>query len=291
MTSLLKNPGARASSILKLLREKRPLIHHITNSVVMNLTANATLAAGALPVMAHAVEEAADMASTADALVLNMGTPSPAVVEAMVLAGRAANVKGIPVVFDPVGAGATEYRNEVARRLLGEIEMAVIRGNPAEIAGLAGLQAEIRGVEAGSRSANPRELAIVAARRTGRVVAITGPQDHISNGAVLATVGNGHAMMASITGSGCVATAMVAAFCAVEPDPVVAAYSALAFAGAAGQSAATASEGPGSFHAAWLDALWSMTPDRLSEMAVISCVRTDKEESRWKAQGNGSAKR
>ncbi|MCL5047024.1 MAG: hydroxyethylthiazole kinase, partial [Actinobacteria bacterium] len=144
----MQTPGERAALVLDRLRKVKPLVHHITNLVVTNITANATLAAGALPVMAHAIEEAADMATAANALVLNMGTPTPGTVEAMVAAGKAANSKGIPVVFDPVGAGATPFRNRVAERILREVKVSVVRGNASEVAFLAGERAEIRGVEA-----------------------------------------------------------------------------------------------------------------------------------------------
>jgi hydroxyethylthiazole kinase len=137
-----------AGADLALIRERKPLVHQITNFVVMNETANATLALGALPVMAHAPQEVEEMAAAAAALVLNIGTLSDEWVEAMVLAGLAANRAGVPVVLDPVGAGATTYRTEVSKRLLAELRIAVVRGNSAEVATLAGRQAEIRGVEA-----------------------------------------------------------------------------------------------------------------------------------------------
>ncbi len=265
----MQTPGERAASVLARLRKKKPLVHHITNLVVANITANATLAAGALPVMAHAVEEAADMASAADALVLNMGTPTPESVEAMIAAGKAANGKGIPVIFDPVGVGATSYRNRVAESILGAVRISVVRGNASEVAFLAGVRAEIRGVEAESQAIPPAKLAPMAAGHLRTVVAITGPRDHISDGRRLAAVDNGHVLMASITGSGCVSTAIVAAFCAVEPDAAVASASALAYLGAAGQLAA-ASRGPGSFQVNWLDELSNLVPEKLAEMALIS---------------------
>ena len=132
---------------LRRLREAKPLVHQIANYVVMNETANATLALGALPVMAHAREEVEEMVAIAGALVLNIGTLSPHWVDAMVLAGRAANEHGVPVVLDPVGAGATTYRTETAKRLLDEVQVTVVRGNAGEIATLVGVQAEVRGVE------------------------------------------------------------------------------------------------------------------------------------------------
>src|ERR687884_2361229 len=159
---------------LRALRERKPLVHQITNYVVMNETANATLALGALPVMAHAREEVEEMAAAAGALVLNIGTLSPPWVDAMVAAGRAANAAGVPVVVDPVGAGATSYRTDTARRLLGELDIAVLRGNAGEVATLVGVEAEVRGVESIGSGASPADLARDAARRFRCVASVTG---------------------------------------------------------------------------------------------------------------------
>src|SRR5207248_1656766 len=142
----LRRPMSTGES-LRRLRERRPLVHQITNYVVMNETANATLALGALPVMAHAREEVEEMTGLAGALVLNIGTLSPSWVEAMLAAGLAANARAVPVVLDPVGVGATAYRTATARRILDEVDVAVLRGNAGEIATLAGVSAEVRGVE------------------------------------------------------------------------------------------------------------------------------------------------
>src|SRR5438105_14691670 len=136
-----------AGTTLRALRERKPLVHQITNYVVMNETANATLALGALPVMAHAREEVEEMVRLASALVLNIGTLSEPWVESMLLAGRAANARGIPVVLDPVGSGATSYRTETARRILHVADVTVLRGNSGEVATLVGIDAEVRGVE------------------------------------------------------------------------------------------------------------------------------------------------
>src|SRR3989440_11514758 len=153
-----------AGADLQAIRERKPLVHQITNYVVMNETANATLALGALPVMAHAPQEVEEMAAAAGALVLNIGTLSEDWIEAMLLAGHAANGAGVPVVLDPVGAGATRYRTETAKRLLDELEIAVVRGNAAEVATLAGREAEIRGVEAIGAADTGADLARAAAR-------------------------------------------------------------------------------------------------------------------------------
>src|ERR671930_1103030 len=150
-------------STLRELRERKPLVHQITNYVVMNETANATLALGALPVMAHAREEVEEMVALAGALVINIGTLSPHWVEAMLAAGRAANAKGIPVVLDPVGAGATRYRTDTARRILDEVDVTVLRGNAGEVATLVGVDDEVRGVESIGSGASPAEIAGEAA--------------------------------------------------------------------------------------------------------------------------------
>src|ERR687885_1237089 len=163
-----------AGASLRALRERKPLIHQITNYVVMNETANATLALGALPVMAHAREEVEEMVALAGALVINIGTLSPHWVDAMLAAGRAANSAGIPVVIDPVGAGATRYRTDTARRILDEIDVAVLRGNAGEVATLVGVDAEVRGVESVGAGGDPYDLAREAARTLGVVAAVTG---------------------------------------------------------------------------------------------------------------------
>ena len=258
-----------AGPALARLRETRPLVHQITNYVVMNETANATLAIGALPVMAHAREEVEQMAAAAGALVLNIGTLSPPWVEAMLLAGRAANEAGVPVVLDPVGAGATDYRTDTARRLASEIELAVVRGNAAEIATLAGRRAEIRGVESIGTEAGAAELAGVAARSLGLVAAVTGPVDHVSDGERTVAVANGHPLLAAVSGTGCMSTALTGCFLAVA-EPLEAAACALVAFGVAGEDAARESRGPGSFHVALYDALAALDPATLDGRAQVS---------------------
>src|SRR5256714_6869225 len=182
-------------STLRTLRERKPLVHQITNYVVMNETANATLAIGALPVMAHAREEVEEMVGLAGALVLNIGPLSPAWVEAMLLAGRTASQRGIPIVVDPVGAGATRYRTETARRILDEVDVAVLRGNAGEVATLVGVEAEVRGVESIAAAGEPAELSRLAARSRGLVAAVTGPVDHVSDRESVLAVADGHQLL------------------------------------------------------------------------------------------------
>ena len=255
---------------LRLIRERKPLVHQITNYVVMNETANATLSLGALPVMAHAPQEVEEMASAAGALVLNIGTLSDHWIEAMLIAGAAANRAGAPVVLDPVGAGATEYRTDTARRLLDVLEVAVVRGNAAEVATLAGRQAEIRGVEAIGASGSGAELARDAARELGCVAAVTGAVDHVSDGERAYAITNGHELLSSVSGTGCMATSVTGCFLAVRPEaPLEATAEALVAFGVAGEDAAREARGPGTFHAALYDALYNLDPATLDARAKV----------------------
>ncbi|HUW40294.1 MAG TPA: hydroxyethylthiazole kinase [Rectinemataceae bacterium] len=261
--------GAAAAELLERVRVKAPLIHHITNFVVMNDTANATLALGALPVMAHAKEEVAEMVGAAGALVLNPGTLEPDWVEAMLIAGRRANELGIPIVYDPVGVGATAYRNETGARFLRELKISVVRGNSGEVGSLAGAGGLVKGVESIEGVADPVAVARSFAARIGATVAITGKRDILSDGATVAGVDNGHEMMKLVTGTGCMSTTVVAIFCAVESDRLAAATAALTCYGIAGQEAARVSRGPGSFRAALLDALYALTPRQVEAAAKV----------------------
>jgi hydroxyethylthiazole kinase len=260
------SPGAT----LRTLRERKPLVHQITNYVVMNETANATLALGALPVMAHAREEVEEMVQLAAALVLNIGTLSPPWVEAMLVAGKAANAAGLPVVLDPVGAGATRYRTDTARRLLEQVNVAVLRGNQGEVATLVGVAAEVRGVESIGGGGEPADLARAAARKHGLVASVTGPVDHVSDGERVLAVANGHELLTSVTGTGCMSSAVTGCFVAVKEDTLEAAAEALAAFGVAAEDAARAARGPGSFHVDLYDALAALDPETLDSRARIS---------------------
>lgn len=252
-----------ACEVITRVRSRRPLIHHITNFVVMNATANITLCMGALPVMAHAKEEVEEMVAAAGALVLNLGTLWPDLVETMVLAGRRANHLGIPIVLDPVGAGATRLRTESAQRLLQELSIAIVRGNVAEIAALAGLEARIRGVESIGSTGDAAAIASQFAKKFGCIAAVTGPVDVVTDGVRLMRVANGHPMMGTVTGTGCMATSVVAACAAVEKDAMLAATAALAAYGLAGQLAAEKAQGPGTFQVHLYDAVAGLTEDVL----------------------------
>lgn len=261
--------STKAAASLAALRETKPLIHNITNMVVMNETANALLCIGALPVMAHALPEVEEMVGFAGALVLNIGTLTDELVDAMVLAGKKANELGVPIVLDPVGAGATKMRTVACERLLSELKISIVRGNSAEVAILAGLQGEIRGVESIGAGADNAEVAAAFARQYGCVAAITGVVDTVADGERLYQVSNGHALMGQVTGTGCMSTTMVAAFAAAEKDYAFAAAAALAAFGLAGEKAAVGAKGPGSFHVALYDELAALTPAALEEAARI----------------------
>jgi hydroxyethylthiazole kinase len=256
---------------LRQLRERKPLVHQITNYVVMNETANATLALGALPVMAHAREEVEEMVALAGALVLNIGTLSPHWVEAMVAAGKAANASGIPVVLDPVGVGATRYRTDTAKRILSEVDVTVLRGNQGEVATLVGVAAEVRGVESIGAADDAADLAWTAARELGLVASVTGVVDHASDGEHVLAVANGHELLASVTGTGCMSSAITGCFLAVKRDaPLEAAAEALAAFGVAGEDAARDAKGPGTFHVNLYDALAALDPATLDGRARIA---------------------
>lgn len=261
MAKSTHNPyGDKFAEILMRIREKHPLIHHMTNFVVMNDTANATLALGALPVMAHAKEEVAEMVSAAGALVLNPGTLTPEWVEAMLIAGKRANELAIPVIYDPVGVGATKLRNETGQRFLDLLKLAAIRGNSGEVGALAGAGGVVKGVESVEGVKDPVKVAQELAAKYNTVVAITGKRDVISDGRRVLGVDNGHPMLKTITGTGCMATTVVAIFCAVESDYMLATTAALACYGLAAERAARRAKAPGSFRSALLDALYRLTP-------------------------------
>jgi hydroxyethylthiazole kinase len=258
-------------STLRTLRERKPLVHQVTNYVVMNETANATLALGALPVMAHAREEVEEMVALAGALVLNIGTLSPHWVEAMLMAGKAANARGTPVVLDPVGAGATSYRTETANQILDQVDVTVLRGNAGEVARLVGVEAEVRGVESIGVGGEPAELAREAAKTLGLVASVTGPVDHVSDGETVLAVANGHELLGAVSGTGCMSSALTGCFLAAKADdPIAAAAEALAAFGVAGEDAAEGAKGPGSFHVNLYDALAGLSPETLDRRARIS---------------------
>ncbi len=264
----MKITAADIFSCIEKIREKAPLVHNITNFVVMNTTANALLAIGASPVMAHAIHEVEEMVSLSKALVINIGTLSPEWVEAMLCAARKAKDLGIPVVFDPVGAGATVYRTGVAGEFLEAICPEIIRGNASEILALAGCRASTKGVDSTDAPGSALDAARSLNERYGSVVSVSGAIDHIIEGTRVARVSNGHPMMTRVTGMGCCATALSGAFACVN-EPFLAATMAMAFMGVAGELAVQQSAGPGSLQVQFLDVLYEITLDDIERMLKL----------------------
>jgi len=261
----------KAADNLKRVRERKPLVHSITNYVVMNYTANALLACGASPVMAHAAEEVEEMVSLAGALVLNIGTLSPPWIEAMLKAGKRANALHVPVILDPVGAGATRLRTDSAKRLIEGVSIRVIRGNASEILSLGGGKpgSRTKGVDSVHTVDQAAETAMALAKELKTTLAITGVVDLITDGERVCRVMNGHEMMGRITGTGCTATVIIGAFLSVDPNALEAATTGLAYFGLAGEKAAAKTLAPGSFQIALLDALNEMKEDELRAGAKI----------------------
>jgi hydroxyethylthiazole kinase len=260
----MKNTTAE---LLDKIRTSAPLVHNITNFVVMNASANILLALGASPVMAHSRREAADMAAMAGALVLNIGTLEEQWIEAMLLAAGAANQRGIPVILDPVGAGATGYRSQTVKRILGAAKISVIRGNASEVLSLADDDVKTKGVESSlSLTDAIVDAAGAIARQHGCIVAVSGEKDLITDGGRVLRVANGVPLMTRVTGLGCGLTAVVGAFCAVAGEGLLsAAAAAFGFYGLCGELALGVSNRPGSFYTAFLDVLYSAGADEIRE--------------------------
>lgn len=261
--------GILLETNLQNLRASAPLVHNITNFVVMNFTANALLAIGASPVMAHAAEEVEDMVGIAGALVVNIGTLSPQWVEGMKLAMKKAAASGKPIILDPVGAGATPYRNRVLTELLATASPTIIRGNASEILALAGANVQTRGVDSTADSSDSLDAARALSRQYGSVVSVSGAVDVIVYGERTAWVSNGVPLMTRVTGMGCTASAIAGAFAAICDDPFDAAVSGAAAMGVCGELAYRNAKLPGSFQIAFLDTLAEISPAHLAELTKV----------------------
>ncbi len=262
--------AAKTAENLKKIRENKPLIHNITNFVVMNYTANVLLAMGASPVMAHAENEVEEMVAFAGSLVLNIGTLTDQWVDAMVLAGKKATALGKPIVLDPVGSGATGLRTAAAKRILAETGVSVVRGNASEILSLGADKAGGKGVDARHAVDDAGMVAKQLARDLRTTVAITGPVDLVTDGERTVRITGGHSLMPVVTGTGCSATATIGAFLAVDPDAFSATATGLAFFGVAGEQAGAISAGPGTFMINLLDTLHSLSPDEVAARCRFS---------------------
>lgn len=252
------------------IRRENPLVHCITNHVVSNFQANGLLAIGASPIMGESPEEAAELAALSQALSLNIGTLHAESLKSMLIAGEAANRLGIPVVLDPVGAGASSFRKKAVREILDAVDVSVLRCNAGELAAVAGKQWESKGVDAGEGLLDIRELAVSTAKEFGLVVAVTGKTDIVTDGESITEISFGDPIMASITGTGCLLSGIVAAAMAVQPeDPLKTVGNALRFYAIAGQKAGKSAVLPGDFQMAFLNQLGSLTDSEVKEYVYL----------------------
>ncbi len=254
---------------LDKMRGKKPLIHHLTNHVVMSDCANITLHAGGAPVMTMAEEEVEEMVSMADGLVLNIGTLTSSYVDIMIKAGRKANEQRVPVLFDPVGAGATAMRTEAARRIMDEVNVDVVKGNAGEMSVLCGIEARVRGVDSAGSSEEPEGIAAAFARRYGTTAVVTGEIDCVSSGGKSWRVKNGHVMLSRLVGTGCMLGSVISCFLSVMDDPAEAAVAGLVTFGAAAELAGDTVSCPGSFKPVFFDSIYSIDSETIIRLAAV----------------------
>lgn len=259
---------------MQKIREMVPLVYSITNSVVQDFTANALLALGASPIMSDSVEEAAELVEACDVLNINIGTPNEKSILAMFEANKTAHKLGRPVALDPVAVGATRLRRKLIEDLLSSGRPTIVRGNLAEISVFAGLEWAGKGVDSSLDPGLPGEIVRAAAQKIGSVVVGTGKVDYASDGKRIISIANGHPFMTRVTGMGCVATSIIAAFLPVQPIALVAAVHAMAFTDIAGELAAEASrtEGAGTFRVSFLDSFDKLGPRYLEAKMKVKEV-------------------
>lgn len=260
---------------LKNLKGAKPLVHCITNYITANDCANAILAIGGSPAMADAIEEVEEMAIQAQALVLNLGTIANELIEAMIKAGKAANKTGVPVVFDPVGVGATSYRKKSAFRLLEEVKFSVIRGNMAEIKVLCGMESNSKGVDSVEKVEEEESLNIAKelGRKLNTVVAITGVVDYISDGERVITIRNGNEMLTRVTGTGCMTTALIGAYLGGGSSAISCAVAGVSTMGIVGEIAfenLKKNQGSGSFRVSLIDGIYNLKKADFKERGKIN---------------------
>jgi len=261
------------SASLVKIKNKKPLVHHITNYVTVNDCANITLAIGASPVMADDIEEVEEMVSYAAALVLNIGTLNSRSIASMLAVGKKAKANGIPIVFDPVGVGATALRTATAKRIVEEVAPSVIRGNMSEIKLIAGMNANIKGVDSIADEVDGEQVARRLSQKLGCVIAITGKQDIIAQGELVCRIDNGHPLLSQVTGTGCMATSLTACYCGATDDwftGAVAGVMTMGLAGELAQQSLQPGEGIGTFRMRLFDAVSFMTPEVIKKGGKVT---------------------
>jgi len=255
--------------LLERIRKERPVVHHLTNWVTIYDCANIVKALGGSPVMAHAKEEVAEMSRIASSLVLNIGTLTVDFVEAMKIAAASANEKGIPVVLDVCGAGATELRDQKSFELLDKVKIDIIKGNSSEIARISGESVRTKGVDAVEVEKNMLKLAEKLARERKCTVVVTGKEDIVANGERAYIIKNGDPLMARVVGTGCMATSVIGAFIAVERDLALAATAGLVCFEIAAERAAKLSSGPGTFKEKLFDSIFYLDRKTIDKMQKV----------------------
>jgi hydroxyethylthiazole kinase len=267
--------------LLNNVKEKSPLVHQITNYVTVNDCANITLALGGSPVMAEDINEVREMVSISSSLVINIGTLNSITVQSMIVAGKMANKLNIPVILDPVGAGATSYRTDTAKRIIGEVKLSVIRGNLSEIKTLYGIETKTKGVDAcqsvsvnGNELMQEKEIAKALANKLNIVVAITGAVDIITDGKTLYTASNGHKMMCKVTGTGCMCTSLIGSYLGAGDNNLLAALAGIVSMGISGEIAYEGLDkskgGTGSLKVKIIDAIYNLSEDDIMKRSKIN---------------------
>ena len=261
---------------LKELKSINPVVHSITNYVTVTDVANSIIAIGGSPIMSHAKEDFPELLqiiqATRGALVLNIGTLDNQRIEQMIEAGKIANNQGVPIIVDPVGAGATSYRTKAALRLIENLDISIIKGNLSEIKALTVGSSETRGVDAiSSVDDEAKGIAIEAAKKLNCIVAITGKIDFISDGSKAVAIKNGSSSLSTITGTGCMTAGLIGAFSFLD-DKLCSAIYGIAIMAIAGEMAQVSSNGPGSFHINLIDAISKIDELIIKEMAKIELV-------------------
>lgn len=275
------NIKSKICNLLQNIKAKKPLVHHITNYVTVNDCANVALAIGGSPIMADDIGEVEDIVGLSSALVVNMGTLNERTIKSMLTAGKKANALGVPVIFDPVGAGASDLRNRTAQMMINEVELAVIRGNMSEIKSISGLESKTKGVDVSERDivqAKDLEHASNIARKLSNnlncVIAITGATDIISDGKKAFFIDNGHPMLSSITGTGCMCTSLIGVYSAVTDDYLSAATAGVSSMGIAGEIAyhklIKNEEGSGGFRIKLMDSIYRLSADDIMKRGKIN---------------------
>lgn len=265
----MKKIKIEAYNLLEKIRKSKPVVHHLTNWVTIYDCANIVKVLGASPVMAHAKEEVSQMAQIASSLVLNIGTLTPEFVEAMKIAVKSANKKGIPVILDVCGAGATELRDKKSFELLDETKINLIKGNASEIARISGENVLTKGVDAGHVGKNMLEIARNLAQRRECSVVVTGKEDIVTDGKKVFIIKNGHPMMTHVVGTGCMAASVIGTFCAVENNLAYAAACALVCFEIAAECAVKLSKGPGTFREKIFDCIYNLDKETIDNLQNV----------------------